>query len=145
MNLVTAAPYAAGIAFVVFALSYSSGLIVLRRNAWMLPAGLAVAFLAWSLAAIVLEGPLGFWTEHTRNLWGIQIWFDLLLAGSMALTFIVPKAKAVGMNPVIWVVLMFLTGSIALLAMTARLLYLQEKAESTKAGPARAPAAGAAS
>jgi hypothetical protein len=46
----------------------------------MLPAGLSAAFAVFSVIAVTREGPLGFWVEHSRNLWGNQLWFDLLLA-----------------------------------------------------------------
>ena len=37
-------------------------------------------FLGWSLYTIASEGFFAFWGEHTRNAWGNQIWFDLLIA-----------------------------------------------------------------
>jgi len=133
MSLVTVAPHLAALAFIAFALLYASGRVAPRRKtliggAWIGPAVLSAALFAWTLAAVILEGPLGFWTEHSRNLWGNQIWFDLLLAAGVALAFLIPKAKAVGMNAVAWTVAVICTGSIGLLAMTARLLYLQERA-----------------
>ncbi|MCX5739995.1 MAG: hypothetical protein NTZ61_16160, partial [Proteobacteria bacterium] len=71
---------------------------------------------------------LGFWTEHTRNLWGNQIWIDLLSAVGIAWFLIVPQAKALGMRPLPWLVLVACTGCIGFLAMTARLLYLRDRA-----------------
>jgi hypothetical protein len=44
-----------------------------RNNSWLFPAMLSLLFLLFSLKAIVSEGLLGFWAEHTRNLWGNQI------------------------------------------------------------------------
>ncbi|MCU0888779.1 MAG: hypothetical protein MUC64_12350 [Rubritepida sp.] len=97
-------------------------------RAWRVPAGLALAFLGFSLAAVLAEGPLGFWPEHTRNLWGNQIWFDLLLAAGVAWALMLPRARAAGMRPLPWLPLILGTGSIGLLAMLARLLQLEARA-----------------
>lgn len=96
-------------------------------NAWLAPAVLGAAFLAWSLAAVIVEGPTGFWTEHTRNLWGNQIWFDLLLAAGTALAFLVPEARRLGMRPLPWVIAVACTGCIGLMAMLARMLFLKAR------------------
>ena len=130
MSITSLTPPIAGLLFVLFA-SY----VAIRdhnvriKNLWLFPATLSVLFLIFSAYAVALEGPLGFWTEHTRNSWGNQIWFDLLLAAGIGWSFIVPQAKALGMRPLIWVFLVGSTGCIGFLAMIARLLYLQEKAE----------------
>ncbi len=94
---------------------------------WKIPAGFAVLFLAFSLYTIMTEGPLGFAVEHARNLWGNQITLDLLLAVGAALYFAMPRAKALGMQPLLWLALIASTGSIGLLAMVARLAYLTAK------------------
>jgi hypothetical protein len=97
------------------------------KNHWQFPAILSLLFLLFSVRAIVSEGLLGFWVEHTRNLWGNQIWFDLLLAVGIGWYFVVPQAKALGMRLYLWLALIVCTGCIGLLAMIARLLYLQER------------------
>ena len=97
-----------------------------KKSAWLLPAGLCVLFFAWSLVAVIQEGPLGFWPEHTRHLWGNQIWFDLLLSIGVGWALLVPQARTFGMRPLPWFVLIACTGSIGLLAMFARVLYLRE-------------------
>jgi hypothetical protein len=95
---------------------------------WKVPAAASVAFLLWSLAAVAIEGPTGFWTEHVRNLWGVQIWMDLLLGVAIGWVLIVPQAKAAGMRPLLWAPLVLGTGCIGFSAMLARLFYLQEHA-----------------
>jgi uncharacterized membrane protein len=102
------------------------------RSAWIFPAGLSLLFIAWSLFAMSTEGSLGFWTEHTRNRWGNQIWFDLLLAVSVSWSLFVPRAKARQMNIYPWLIFIICTGSIGLLTAISRLLFLEERA-STKA------------
>lgn len=99
-----------------------------HKSSWMFPAALSALFLAYSAIAILNEGPLGFWTEHTRNLWGNQIWFDLLLAIGVGWTLIVGPARALGMKLIPWLFLILCTGSIGVLAMVARFLYLRARA-----------------
>jgi hypothetical protein len=97
------------------------------KHSWLFPATLSLLFLLFSLQAIVSEGSLGFWAEHTRNLWGNQIWFDLLLGVGIGWYLVVPQAKALGMRLSLWLALIVCTGCIGFLAMIARLLYLQER------------------
>ena len=92
---------------------------------WQVPALASAAFAAWSLHVVALEGPLGFWTEHVRNGWGNQIWFDLLLAIAAALALLVPRARQVGMAIAPWMLFILLTGCIGLLAMFARCRFLE--------------------
>ena len=94
---------------------------------WLIPAGFSVAFLVWSLWAIALEGPTGFWPVHAKSAWGNQVWFDLLLAVSIAWYLILPRAREVGMRVWLWLVVVVCSGSIGLLAMLARYLFLSEK------------------
>lgn len=97
-------------------------------HAWLVPAGLSLLFFAFSLQAVFTEGALGFWAEHVRNLWGNQIFLDLLLMASIAWYFVIPQARVHGMRVLLWLILIICTGSIGFLAMVARLLYLQKKA-----------------
>lgn len=127
MILTTWTPWAAAAAFAFFA-AYS----LLRgstrtRSSWLFPAGLSAAFALFSLQAVIAEGPMGFWPEHTRNLWGNQIWFDLLLAVGIGWFLIVAQARAQGMRLPLWLVLIACTGCIGFLAMLSRLLYLQAR------------------
>ena len=118
-------PPVAGVLFIAFTACRIAAAGVSRKNTWLFPAGLSLAFFVFSLSAVVVEGPIAFWAEHTRNLWGNQIWFDLLLAVAIAWYFVVPKARAVGMSLAPWLALVVGTGSIGVLAMVARLLFLE--------------------
>jgi hypothetical protein len=99
------------------------------KGSWRFPALLCLAFAGWSIWAILNEGPTGFWPEHTRNLWGVQIWFDLLLAASVGFAAIARPAARLGMQPLVWALFILSSGSIGLLAMFSRYLYLAERAE----------------
>lgn len=94
-------------------------------SAWIWPAMAGGAFVAFSVVTVAAEGVLIFWTNHTANLAGNQVWFDLLSAVVVAAHLIAPRARAVGMNLGLWVLAVILTASMALLPMLARLLWLE--------------------
>jgi hypothetical protein len=122
-------PAGATALFLLFSASILYRDSVRLKNGWLFPAALSIAFLLFSLQAIISEGALGFWPEHTLNLWGNQIWFDLLLAVGIGWFLVVPQAKVQGMRLFPWLVLIVCTGSIGFLAMIARMLYLQEHSD----------------
>jgi hypothetical protein len=128
MTLFTILPVLAGLATAAFVLSLALRARPLGPQAWIAAATICAAFAGWSLYAIATGGPFGFWIEHTRNAWGVQIWFDLLLAATCALIFMVPEARRLGMIPLPWVALVLCSGAIGLMAMLARILYLRHRA-----------------
>jgi hypothetical protein len=125
MTEISIVPAVAGLAFVAFLMT-TSGSAPVRQRVWLLPAAASLTFLLVTLRAVIAEGPLGFWPEHTRNLWGNQIWLDLLLSASIGWFFIAPQAKALGMRLLPWSFLIICTGSIGFLAFAAKVLYLRE-------------------
>lgn len=128
MSLVQIMPWVAAACVVPATFTIAAQPVGTRlKNAWIFSALLCCLFVAWSLLAMINEGPLGFWVEHKRNLWGNQIFFDLLLAAGTAWTLIMPRAKALGMNVTLWLIFILCTGSIGLLAMLSRLLFLEEQ------------------
>ncbi|AXK42951.1 DUF2834 domain-containing protein [Erythrobacter aureus] len=100
------------------------------QESFLLVALLAGAFWVFSAITILREGVLGFVPNHTVNLWGTQVWYDLVICVVVALTFIVPRARAVGMNVPLWVIACGLSASIALLPMVARLFWLERRTTS---------------
>jgi hypothetical protein len=86
---------------------------------------LAAGFGAFTAVQIGQEGVIGFYINHTQNLTGLQVWWDLVMCTMIALFFIVPRARKVGMNIVPWALLVACTASIGLLAMCARLFWLE--------------------
>jgi hypothetical protein len=130
MTIVQTLPFAAAAAAGIMTLTIAAKTNILKSNSiWLIPAIFSGLFLAWSLFAIFSEGLLGFWAEHTRNIWGNQIWFDLLLSITVAWSLIVPRAKVAGMRVLLWLALISLIGSIGLLAMLSRVFYLESKAD----------------
>ncbi|KAA8494751.1 hypothetical protein FVE85_2992 [Porphyridium purpureum] len=99
------------------------------KKSWVAPAVASAGFLGYSILTVVKEGPMGFWIDHTRDLWGVQIWMDLLLSVAVGWTLMMPRAKKVDMNLPFWGVLTLLTGNIGFLGALARLLFLEENAK----------------
>jgi hypothetical protein len=102
--------------------------MVLRPNApgnALLAGALSAGFAAFSAVTIATEGVFPVVLNHTSNLWGVQVWWDLLFSLSIAYFLILPRAKAQGMNLILWTVFILATASIGLLAMCSRLFWLE--------------------
>ena len=99
----------------------------MSQGAWMFPAALSLSFGAFSLYTVLQEGPFGFWPNHSINLWGNQVWFDLLLSVGTAFVLLLPKARSLSIRVFPWAIFVFTTASIGLLAFMARILFLQER------------------
>ncbi|MDC8754676.1 hypothetical protein OIK40_08490 [Erythrobacter sp. sf7] len=91
----------------------------------VLAAALSAGFAAFSAITIAVEGVFPVVLNHTSNLWGVQVWWDLLFSLGIAFFLIAPRARAAGMNLPLWTVLILATASIGLLAMCARLFWLE--------------------
>ncbi|MEM6475797.1 MAG: hypothetical protein AAF687_06490 [Pseudomonadota bacterium] len=131
-------PALAAIFYILFAKPESGNAIL----AAMLSAG----FAAFTAVQIYTDGVVMFWTNHTLNLTGIQVWWDLVICVVVGLYFLAPRARAVGMNIVPWGLFVACTASIGLLAMVARLFWLENMVEAkadtpTKDTPAANPPA----
>ena len=96
MTLFDILPVLAGLATVAAVLIYAHRPRTLGPQAWIAAATLCAAFAGWSLYAIATGGPFGFWVEHTRNAWGVQIWFDLLLRRRLRAGLHDPRSTASG-------------------------------------------------
>jgi hypothetical protein len=90
---------------------------------WRVPAVAGAMFLLFSLVTVGRDGLLQFWLNHTVNLTGNQVWFDLVMAVTIAFYFIAPRARAVGMPLLPWGIAVAATACIALLPMIAQLLW----------------------
>lgn len=94
---------------------------------------LSAGFAAFSAVTIAAEGLLPVIVNHTSNLWGVQVWWDLLCALGVAYFLILPRARAMGMLIAPWTLFVLATASIGLLAMAARLFWL-ERQSNARAG-----------
>ncbi|NNE50471.1 MAG: hypothetical protein HKN38_09730 [Altererythrobacter sp.] len=90
---------------------------------------LALTFGAFTVFTIAREGIEQAILNHTANFWGTQVWYDLIIATSIALFLIAPRARATGMKLWPWAIFVALTASIGLLAMIARLFWLEQQSE----------------
>ncbi len=97
----------------------------------ILAAALGAGFAAYTAVTIAQTGVMPVWQNHTTNLWGVQVWWDLLLSVGIALYFIAPRARAQGMNILLWALFVGTTASIGLLFMVARLFWLERTAAQT--------------
>lgn len=84
-------------------------------------------FFVYTIAQIAQEGVVMFFTNHLANLTGLQVWWDLVMSVLIAFFFILPRARKAGMNVVPWALLVGTTASIGLLALCARLFWLEEQ------------------
>jgi hypothetical protein len=117
---------AAAVPFILMLITGRTG-----AGQWQIAALLSALFMAYSLIPILREGPIGFVANHTTNHWGVQVIWDLLLALCMALFLAAPRARKVGMNLALWVVPVLLLGSIGMLALLARLFWLEQRQAAT--------------
>ncbi|NIJ60441.1 hypothetical protein [Qipengyuania flava] len=92
-----------------------------------LAAALSAGFGAFTAITIAQDGVVPVWTNHTQNFWGVQVWWDLLFAVGIAAFFIAPRARAAEMNLRPWLIFVAATASIGLLAMVARLFWLERR------------------
>ena len=90
---------------------------------------LSLAFGAFTVFTITDEGLMQVVSNHNVNFWGTQVWYDLIIAASIALFLVAPRARAVGMNLWPWAIVVALSASIGLLAMIARLFWLEQQIE----------------
>jgi hypothetical protein len=93
-----------------------------------LAAVLATGFAAYTAVQLAQEGAVMFWINHSANLTGVQVWADLIMMTLVALFLIAPRARAAGMNVLPWAIFVGSTASIGMLAMCARLFWLERSA-----------------
>ena len=93
---------------------------------------LSAGFAAFTAVTIATEGVFPVIVNHTSNLWGVQVWWDLLFSLSVATFLILPRARAAGMNLPLWIAFILATASIGLLAMAARLFWLEQAGSQPK-------------
>jgi hypothetical protein len=91
----------------------------------VLAGALSAGFGAFSAVTVATEGVFPLVLNHTSNLWGVQVWWDLLFSLGVAFFLILPRARAQGMNVPAWTAFILATASIGLLAMAARLFWLE--------------------
>lgn len=94
---------------------------------WKLPATTSILFWGFSLHCLAEEGLATVWRNHNQNFWGNQVLFDLCFSIAIFWFTLLPRARAVGMTALPWLVYICTTGSIGGLHWYARILYLEER------------------
>lgn len=122
----------AGLIVVIPIIAYLAISEKLKESA-LIAAALSAGFAAYTAVTIWSEGFMPVIINHTVNLWGVQVWYDLLMAVSIALLFVVPRARKAGMMVPLWVLFVGATASIGLMAMVARLFWLEQTAAASDA------------
>lgn len=110
----------------------------------LVPALLCAGFTGFTAVQLATEGPAMFWTNHSANLTGVQVWWDLVVAVLIALFALLPRVRAAGMHVLPWGLLVLATASIGLAALCARLFWLESRSAAQPAPqpiPKPAPAA----
>ncbi len=97
----------------------------------LLAAMLSAGFAAFTAVQIWQDGVVMFWINHSTNLTGVQVWWDLVITVMIGLFLIAPRARAAGMNVPLWGLFVATTASIGLLAMCARLFWLEQAKETS--------------
>ena len=119
--------FGAGLAAVLVAFIYMLAARQTVGNA-TLAAALSGGFAAYTAVTIASEGFTPVLLNHTSNLWGIQVWWDLLFSLGIATFFVLPRARAQNMHIAPWLVFIAASASIGLLPMVARLFWLERQA-----------------
>lgn len=91
------------------------------------PLIIAALFLAFTIFISVHEGVAPLLAVLNGNFWGNQIFLDLVFSLGIAWAVLIPRMKAVGMQPLPYIFAMLGTGSIALMVMLARLIQLERR------------------
>jgi hypothetical protein len=124
--------------FVPAALVLASYLLKPRTiGSTLIPGVTCVLFSAFTAIQIGQEGVVQFYVNHTQDLTGLQVWWDLIMCVIMVLFLAAPRLRAVNMNVPLWMLFACCTASIGLLAMLSRLFWLENQAETrSTAAPA---------
>lgn len=109
-----------------------------KSSPWMFAAAISILFLVFTLWVVAREGFTGLFAAHEVNLWGSQVFIDLVIAAVTGLFLMAPRARRVGVGLAPYVGLTVLTGSIGLLALVARVLYLESRESAPDSERARA-------
>ena len=95
--------------------------------AWLVPLVIVIPFAGWTGYAIYAEGLVSFFPMLMESKWGLQVWYDRLMSLTAAYYLLQNRARAAGMKSDVWVLAIMATGSIALLLMLARTVYLEDQ------------------
>lgn len=120
-----------GVALGVFAVAAMVMLVVTQTRgrvdwpAWLVPMAFGVLITGLTGYAWYIEGPAGLWRIIGDSAWGLQFFTDRLMSTAAAFFLLQSRARAAGMKSETWVLAVIFTGSIGLLFMLSRTVYLE--------------------
>jgi hypothetical protein len=97
--------------------------------AWLVPMAFGVVITGLTGYAWYTEGPDGLWQMIGGSAWGLQFLSDRLMSTAAAFFLLQNRARAAGMKSETWVLVVIFTGSIGLLFMLARTVYLERNGD----------------
>lgn len=97
------------------------------KNRWMAVAAAWLLFSLYSLKIAAVGGPLGFLSLPSAHVWGAQVLMDLFLSLTVALTYLAPKARRVGVPVWPYVAATLTLGSVGLLAFVTHVEWAAER------------------
>jgi hypothetical protein len=96
-------------------------------NRWMISAAAWVVFTAYT-ATVALRGDVLALVKLTfSNAFSVQVFFDLVVAATVAMVYVSPKAKALGVPRIPYIIATALVGSVGLLAYITHVEWAQSK------------------
>lgn len=97
------------------------------KNRWMAVAAAWLVFSLYTTVVMIKGGLLSLLTIPAAHPWGLQLIFDLFTALIVAMAFIAPKARRVGVPVVPYVLATLVLGSVGLLAFVTHVEWAAER------------------
>jgi len=104
---------------------------------WLVPAVAVVPIAGWTGLSVTEESLQGLVPAVIGSHWGVQLWLDRLVCATTAFFFLQNRARAAGMKSEVWVLVVIFCGSLGLLPMLARTLYLERQSAVLAGGSLR--------
>ena len=112
------------------------------RHRWWVPAVLWGIFTTYSIVVSVRGGALGFLSVPRSHPWGLQVVLDLFVSLVVALRYLAPKARRLGVPRAPYVLATLTLGSVGLLLFVTHVEWAEargEQARGEERGRADAP------
>lgn len=94
---------------------------------WMVVLAVWVVFTAYSVKVVFVGGALGFLGVASAHPWGVQVLLDLFLAIFVALSYLNPKAKKLGVPRLPYIIATMTLGNVGLLPYVAHVEWAAER------------------
>lgn len=95
---------------------------------WVISAAAWLAFTAYTVTVVLRGDVLALAKLTFANAFSVQVFFDLVVAATVALVYVNPKAKALGVPRIPYILATAVVGSVGLLAYITHVEWAQSKA-----------------